>query len=173
MAPATATPDEAGDVVSTELLPEEQAAAESNQGLSPTFEELALQPGYESGGLSNDGSGALEIYWHGAVGAEAQSIIDKAKASGQDVRIVPLPYSYDEMFQHSMQIAGIAEDLGIVLMGFGPNREHTAIELMGPTIAAESDKDRSVLMDAIEESDFPDDIDIVFLDDAGTNSVMY
>lgn len=99
------------------------------------YDEFAELPGFVSGGLADDDSGDVEIYWHGDLTPEAQAIIDEAAAAGVTVRIVAVARTYDEIWDACIELVTALGDAGIEVWGFGPNRLNTTIELMGPKLS--------------------------------------
>jgi hypothetical protein len=137
----------------------EAEANESGSALSPTFEELAAIPGFESGGLS-EGTNDLEIYWHGPLPDAALASIARAEARGQQVTIVEVPYSYAEIWEISTRLVAALGDADIDVWAFGPNRRNDKIELSGPELSVEPGLQERAL--AIAAEIVPDDVKIVF-----------
>lgn len=122
---------ESEPAVTRGLAAEEMAAATSGDLVGPYFDEMSVLPGFESGGLAED-STDLEFYWHGELSAEAKDVIRRAEESGRTVRIVEVPYTYDEVWEYSLSLVTALEEAGVEVGGFGPNRARTAIEVLVP-----------------------------------------
>lgn len=142
----------------------EQAAMARADLLGPYFDELSVLPGFESGGLADD-SDDLEFYWHGALPAEAEAIVQRAEDEGRTVRIVHVPYSHDEVWEYSLALVGAIDEDTASVSGFGPNRSRTAIELLGPGLGEDTDAQHAIR--AIADGLLPNDLEIVFVSDAG------
>lgn len=142
------------------LDPEEHRAWRDGETLGTYFDRLSVLPGFQSGGIGT-GADQLEFYWHGEVPIAAWEIITEARTAGRTVDIRYVPYSYDEIWDHAIALATAADEIGIRLWGFGPNREHDAIEVIGPRVSASSDDQLALL--ALQGSVIPADMGIEFL----------
>lgn len=161
---------ESEPAVTRGLAAEEMAAATSGDLVGPYFDEMSVLPGFESGGLAED-STDLEFYWHGELSAEAKDVIRRAEESGRTVRIVEVPYSYDEVWEYSLSLVTALEEAGVEVGGFGPNRARTAIEVLVPEVGMSAGVQRTV--DTLAASLLPADLDVTFITDEGMGGVTF
>lgn len=161
---------ESEPAVTRGLAAEEMAAATSGDLVGPYFDEMSVLPGFESGGLAED-STDLEFYWHGELSAEAKDVIRRAEESGRTVRIVEVPYTYDEVWEYSLSLVTELEEAGVEVGGFGPNRARTAIEVLVPEVGMSAGVQRTV--DTLAASLLPADLDVTFITDEGMGGVTF
>lgn len=122
----------------------ESPTSEPESGLPPVFQELVSLPGAVGGGPGDD-SGELELYWWGDLGPEAQALIDRVEADGFVTEVLMVAHSPDEFRADATRLVGALLEAGLVVDGWGPNRMHDTIELMGPTISTDPKAQAQVL----------------------------
>jgi hypothetical protein len=85
--------------------------------LTPTFDVLSQQPGFQVGGLDPDVD-KIVVYWNAEFGVKAQGAVDEAKSRGVDVEVRTVPYSYEELRVHAGRLVEALAAQKIELEGY-------------------------------------------------------
>jgi len=113
----------------------------SERSTLEVFGELSAEPGFVGGG-PGDGAGVLEVLWAGDPGPEAESVIGDAAARGIRVEVTTVRHAPEELWAAAVELAGALEDAGMAVWGFGPDRAHEVIEVMGPQLSVDPELQR-------------------------------
>jgi len=116
--------------------------------------------GFDSGGLF-PGTSDLSIYWHGPLSPEAEASIARANERGQQVHVVEVKYSSEEIWHFATSLAQALSTEGISLSGFATNRANDEIALSGPELSVDADLQGQVL--AIASQIVPNDVAVTFV----------
>jgi len=138
----------------------EAEANAAGSALSPTYDELSEMEGFDSGGLL-PGTTDLEIYWHGPLSPEARASIERANERGQQVHVVEVKYTSQEIWNFATSLARALEAEDIALASFGTNRANDEISLSGPVLSNDARLQEQVM--TIAAKVIPDDISITFV----------
>lgn len=110
--------------------------------LYPTFDTVASQPGFQSGGF-REGTNDLEFYWHGDMGPEARAAIADARAEGTRVHVIQTDVSFEDLWDISLDLGAELIQADLDVRGFGPNREGDAIQIWGPDFLSTSGREQA------------------------------
>jgi hypothetical protein len=132
--------------------------------LSPTFDVLERQPGFQVGGLAPDAD-EIVVYWKGEFGPEAQAAVDEAKSRGLVVRVIWVPYAFDELRVIAGHLGEALAAKGIEIDGYEIGGPFDQITVWG-TALNESAETRRIAEETAAEV-LPTDVTLVIITGPG------
>ena len=115
-----------GACSSAGAVPAPSESAVSEGDLLATFDVLAELPGFQGGGLTEEGD-EVRVYWKGEFGPEAQAAVDEANRRGVVVNVVAVSYSFDELREIAGPLVEALAAKGIQTEGYGVGDDEIAV----------------------------------------------
>ena len=132
--------------------------------LDPTFDVLAEQPAFQDGGLDADVD-AIVVFWKGEFGTDARAALAEANARGVVVRVVWVPYSYQELREIAGRLVDALGARDIEIEGYATGDPFDTITVWARTLDKSSET-RRIAEDTAAEV-LPPDMDFVITTSAG------
>jgi hypothetical protein len=121
--PPSSAPEQDRGPSSTDAVPAASAPTVSEDVLDrerrllPTLDLLSELPGFQVGGLALQGDEVF-VHWNGEFGPEAQAIVEDANRRGIVVKVIPVPYSIDELHEMAARLGQALAAKGIDIGGW-------------------------------------------------------
>lgn len=113
-------------------------------------------------GFTSDRAG-LEFTWSGVIPAEVEAVVGEAKASGVDITIRSIAFTWEQAEAYGRALVDAARERVVRITEWGPNRAHDVIEISGPTLSADADEQQSLR--ALADELLPAGIGLAFVPD--------